>query len=169
MCDAAQMRDVLVPLCGLVLREVTEARHWRGGVRDDTDSGLVDVWMHFDGQEPVHITGHPDGFGTLVEFDEPYETYDLGQHGQFRVEPVRPDGLLATVVGHRLAGVAVISSEREGPRTGVGLRFDNHDLLVALWDDDFVLALDAMPAGLADCVSVGPWVESGASRPKGRR
>ncbi|GEM_PF-6367466 len=160
------MLDVLAQLCGSTLHGMTEARHWRAGVRDDTDSGLIDIWMHFDGHPALHVTGHPDAGGSLVEHDEPYESYDVGQYGEFRVEPVRPEGLLAVVLGHRLVGAALIGSDADGPRTGVCLRFDHRDLVIAQWHDDFVLALDAVPAGLADLFAIGPWrLPSGSRRP----
>ena len=158
------MLEILAQLCGSILSGVTEARHWRGGVRDDSDGGLIDLWLHFDAHPALHLTGHPDGTGSLVEYDEPYESYEMGQYGEFRVEPVRPNGLLAGVLGHRLVGAALIASTGEGPQTGMCLRFDHRDLVIAQWNDDFVLALDAVPVGLADLLTVGPWLLPSGSR-----
>lgn len=152
------MREILLQLCGSTLRGVTEARHWRDGVRDDSDAGLIDLWLHFDDQPALHLTGDPDDDGLLLEHDEPYDSYDLGRYGELRVEPVGSGGPLAAVSGHRLLRAALVSSERGGAHTGVRLRFDHRDLVVLQWGDDFVLALDAVPADLAGAVTVGPWL-----------
>jgi hypothetical protein len=131
------------------LTAVTEARHWRDGVRGVGDEALIDFWLYFEGRPAVHVCGDDSGTRLLLTFDEPYPSYELGQYGEFRVEPATPGDVLARFVGHRLTAAAVL-----GDRTGVLLRFGDRELAVVEDDDDFVLSTAGAPPGLP----VGPWV-----------
>jgi hypothetical protein len=142
------VRETLVRLLGRTLLSVAEARHWRDGVRGGGDEALIDFWLYFDGLPPVHVCGDDSGARLLVTFDEPYASYDLGEYGEFRVEPPEDGELLSHFTGHRLVDAAVI-----GDRAGVLLRFDHRDLVVVERDDDFVFG-----AGAADGLAVGSWL-----------
>jgi hypothetical protein len=145
------VREILLQLLGRTLVAVTEARHWRDGNRGDGDQALIDFWFYFEGRPAVHVCGDDSGSRLLLSFDEPYPSYELGQYGEFRVEPVRPGDVLAGYIGHRLVDAALL-----GDRAGVLLRFDDRDLAVMDEDDDFVLTTDGPPGGLP----VGPWLRA---------
>jgi hypothetical protein len=150
------VQDILVQLLGRTLRAVTEARHWRGGVRGDADDALIDFWLCFEGLPAVHVCGDDSGTRLLLSFDEPYDSYELGQYGEFRVGPAIAGDLLAEFVDHRLVDAVVL-----GDRAGVVLRFEDRDLVAIEDNDDFVLSAGPAPAGQ----SVGTWL---ATRPTGR-
>jgi hypothetical protein len=149
LCKAAGVREILVQLVGRTLDAVTEARHWRDGVRGEGDDALIDFWLYFDGQPAVHVCGDDSGTRLLLSFDEPYASYDMGPYGEFRVEPPWPGDLLAGYVGHRLVAAAVL-----GQANGMLLRFDDRELTVAEDGDDFTFSTGDVPAGL----TVGPWL-----------
>jgi hypothetical protein len=142
------VREILAGLLGRTLLTVAEARHWRDGVRGEGDEALIDFWLYFDGLPALHVCGDDSGARLLVTFDEPYASYDMGQYGEFRVEPPERADLLSYFAGHRLLDAAIL-----GDRVGVLLRFDHGDLTVLERDDDFVLSTGA-PVGL----TVGSWL-----------
>jgi hypothetical protein len=151
LCEAADVHEILIQLLGRTLSAVAEARHWRDGVRGEGDEALIDFWLYFEGQPAVHVCGDDSGKCLLLSFDEPYASYEMGQYGEFRVEPPRPGDLLADFVGHRLVAAAVL-----GDHNGVLLRFDHRELAVVEDGDDFVLGIDGAPEGLP----VGTWLTS---------
>jgi hypothetical protein len=148
LCEAAGVREILVQLLGRTLLTVAEARHWRDGVRGEGDEALIDFWLYFDGLPALHVCGDDSGSRLLVTFDEPYASYDMGQYGEFRVEPPQRADLLSHFTGHRLADAAVL-----GDRAGILLRFDHRDLAVVERDDDFMFG-----AGVPDGLAVGSWL-----------
>jgi hypothetical protein len=138
LCDAAAMREILAAIVGRPLDAITEARHWRDGVPGDSDDALIDLWLYFRDRPAVHVCGDDTGTRLVLTFDEPYASYEMGPYGEFRVEPVAAGSPLADFVGHRLDGAAVLDAG-----TGVWLRFDHRDIVIAERDDDFVFITDA--------------------------
>jgi hypothetical protein len=136
------MREILAGIVGRPLDAVIEARHWREGVPGDSDEALIDFWLYFRDRPTVHVCGDDTGTRLVLTFDEPYASYELGRYGEFRVEPAAPGSPLADFVGHRLDGATVLDAG-----TGVWLRFDHRDLVIAERDDDFVFLPDLGPVG----------------------
>src|SRR4051794_25302241 len=143
------MRDVLNRIAGRTLTGATEARHWIDGVPGTGDDALMDCWLHFAGEPPLHLCGDDTGTRLEVTFDEPYTSYDLGPHGELRVESVAPEGVLGQCVGFRLiaavpvgAGAGLVlrfRDERGGPAACTTETTTCSDLFVTCVDDDLVL------------------------------
>ncbi|MFY1594330.1 hypothetical protein [Micromonospora sp. WMMD737] len=139
---AAWLRDRL----GLRLDGVTEARHWYDGRRDGDTASLLHAWLHFTSCPPALLHGR--GEALLLSTEDPYGPYDMAEHGDVRVGPARPPDLLASVVGERLTGAAVLVDVVTGGCGGLLLRLGGTDLLVAAVGDEWVLERDPRRAAV---------------------
>lgn len=155
------MRDILNRIVGRTLTGATEARHWVDGVRGTGDDALMDCWLHFAGEPPLHLCGDDTGTRLEVTFDEPYTSYDLGPRGEFRVEPPTPNDVLSRYVGCRLiaavpvgggGGLLLRFRDESGAQVGgTGEPATDSDLFVACVDDDLVLRrVDAAPPTMGE-------------------
>lgn len=136
---------------------MTEARHWHEGRRDGDAASLIDFWLHFEGKLP--LMAHGTGEYLLLEFNEPYASYDMQEHGETRVEPVQALDLLAAFVGQRLLDGALIQGYASEPSVGgLRLRFERGVLVVASLADEWVLSTGSIPTELSPYLHAGSWL-----------
>ncbi|MET7397564.1 hypothetical protein ABZS66_29170 [Dactylosporangium sp. NPDC005572] len=144
-------------LVGRRLVGVTEARYWYEGRRDGDAASLLHCWLHFAGLPPV--MAHGCGEHLLLEFAEPYASYDMQEYGETRVGPAQPPDLLAAYAGQLLRNVAPIQGYTSEPSVGgVRLRFERADLVVASFADEWLLTPGPVPRELAAYLTVGDWL-----------
>ncbi|MEV0127381.1 hypothetical protein AB0H83_02785 [Dactylosporangium sp. NPDC050688] len=155
--------EVLRRVIGRRLVAVTEARHWYRGRRDGDAESLLHLWLHFADVPPVKA--HGCGEDLLLEFAEPYASYDMQEYGKTRVGPAQHPDLLAAYVGQLLLNVAPIQGYSLEPSVaGVRLRFEREDLVVASLSDEWLLVKDQVPEQLAAYLTVGSWLVSPAEK-----
>jgi hypothetical protein len=136
---------------------VTEARHWHEGTRGDDAASLIHFWLHF--QDKLPLMAHGIGEYLLLEFSEPYTSYDMQEHGETRVGPVQAPDLLAAFVGQRLLNAALIHGYASAPSVGgLRLRFEREVLVVASLADEWVLSSGSIPTKLRPYLHSGPWL-----------
>ncbi|WP_238015602.1 hypothetical protein KZZ52_55575 [Dactylosporangium sp. AC04546] len=151
--------ELLRRVIGRRLDAVTEARHWYAGRRDGDAESLVHFWLHFEGVPPV--MAHSTGEHLLLEFAEPYASYDMREYGETRVEPAQPPDVLAAYKGQLLLNVAPIQGYSSEPSAGgVQLRFEHEDLVVVSLGDEWLLTQGPVPAQFAAYLTVGDWLVS---------
>jgi hypothetical protein len=153
VATAALVRDLLERQ----LLGVTEARHWYEGKRDDGAASLIHFWLHFQGKSP--LMAHGTGEHLLLEFREPYASYDMLEHGEMRVGPAQAPDLLAMFVGQRLLDAALIQGYASEPSVGgLRLRFEREVLVVASLADEWVLSTGSIPTKLRPYLHAVPWL-----------
>jgi hypothetical protein len=161
MPDLAVFADLLKPLIGRTLIEVTEARHWYGGTREGDSESLLHFWLHFADVPP--LMAHACGDVLQLCYEDPYPSYDMQEYGETRVGPVRSPDLLATVVGQRLRDIALVQGYDSVSRLGgLLLRFEPGVLLLATLWDEWILAEGGIPESLQRYLTIGSWI-SGTS------
>lgn len=157
---ASWLREML----GRRLDAVTEARHWFEGRREPDAESLLHAWLHFEHAVPVGLHGR--GEELLLSKENPYQSYDMDEHGETRVGPPQQPDILSGFVGARLSdGAVILGHDGDTVSAGLVLRFDNRDLNIGFVGDEWVLGVGPMPAPVlaARCWTVQPFV-SGASR-----
>lgn len=112
-------------------------------------------WHEFEGQrstEPIHVWLSFDGLGTLqlhtvsglvITTDNPYEPYDMAEHGRVIVEPSGPAALTERV-GERIEAVSRLNQSPPDMAVGVLLDFRGGSVGIADLEDELVVA--AWPA-----------------------
>jgi hypothetical protein len=144
--DSRMVASWLTEVIGQRLHAVTEARHWYQGRREPDAASLLHAWLSFDQAIPVGLHGRGDEL--LLAKEDPYRSYDMGEHGETRVGPALPPDVLSRFVGARLTGGAVLAGPGGGGVcAGLDLRFDNGGLVIGVLGDEWVLAPSPNPAG----------------------
>ncbi|MBX6751378.1 MAG: hypothetical protein IRY85_17225 [Micromonosporaceae bacterium] len=144
-------------MIGRDLVAVTEARHWHDGQRRGDAESLLHFWLHFQGSAALMLHGCGDLL--VLEFSEPYASYDMGEYGETRVGPAQPPDLLAQMPGHRLLDAALLwVTAMPSVVSGVLLRFDHCDLVAATVGDEWVLRQGAKLPELTGHLTAGSWL-----------
>ncbi|WP_327037888.1 hypothetical protein [Micromonospora maris] len=159
--DPRMVASWLEDMAGRRLEAVTEARHWYGGRCEPDATSLLHAWLCFESALPVGLHGSGDQLRLAKE--DPYGSYDMGEHGETRVGPALRPGILSGFVGARLVdGAVIIGPDGDLSCAGLVLRFDTGDLVVGTLGDEWVLAVGSIPAAVAPSWTVQPFVR-GAS------
>jgi hypothetical protein len=157
--DLAAAAVLVRDLLGRRLLAVTEARYWYEGKRDDDAASLIHIWLHFQDRPP--LMAHGCGEHLLLEFEEPYASYDMQEAGETRVGPAQAPDLLAGFVGQRLLDASLIRGYTSEPSVGgLRLRFEREVLVVASLADEWVLSTGSIPAKLRSYLHASPWLGS---------
>ncbi|AEB45141.1 hypothetical protein [Micromonospora maris] len=91
--------------------------------------------------------------------EEPYRSYDMGEHGETRVGPALRPGILSGFVGAGLVdGAVIIGPDGDLSCAGLVLRFDIGDLVVGTLGDEWVLAVGSIPTAVAPYWTMQPFV-----------
>jgi hypothetical protein len=126
-----------------------------------TQQSLLHAWLHFEHAVPVGLHGRGDEL--LLAKADPYRSYEMGDDGETRVGPAVPPDVLSRFVGAMLTDGAVITgSDGDLTCTGLVLRFDVGDLVVGTLGDEWVLAAGPVPATVAPCWTVHPFIRDAA-------
>ncbi|WP_245601589.1 hypothetical protein [Hamadaea tsunoensis] len=158
--DSAMVASWLKGMVGRRLDAVTEARHWYGRRREPDAESLLHAWLFFEYAMPVGLHGHGDQL--LLAAEDPYGSYDMGESGEARVGPAQPPDVLSGFVGARLTdGAVIVGHDGDAVAAGLVLRFDKRDLVVGVLGDEWVLAVDSVPADAARSWAVRPFVQGG--------
>ncbi|WP_233606505.1 hypothetical protein [Micromonospora sp. Llam0] len=159
--DPLMVTSWLNDIAGRQLDAVTEARYWYEGRREPDAASLLHAWLHFERAEPIGLHGRGDEF--LLDREDPYLSYEMGDDGETRVGPAFPPDVLSGFVGAMLTDGAVITgSDGELTCTGLVLRFDVGDLVIGTLGDEWVLAAGPVPAAVAPCWTVHPFIRDAA-------
>ncbi|XVU20904.1 hypothetical protein ACQPZJ_26930 [Actinoplanes sp. CA-054009] len=142
--DPAMVASWLTEMIGRRLGAVTEARHWYQGQRELDSASLIHAWLFFDHAVPVGLHGRGDEL--LLAKEDPYRSYDMGEHGETRVGPALPPDTLSRFVGARLNdGAVIVGRDGDAVCAGLDLRFDSGGLVIGALGDEWVLAADVEP------------------------
>ena len=158
--NPAMVVSWLSSMCGRRLDAATEARHWYEGRRGPDAESLLHAWLSFEHAAPVGLHVRGDRF--LLAKEDPYRSYDMGEHGATRVGPARDPDVLSGFIGARLTdGTVIVGHDGDSVSAGLVLRFDNGDLVVGALGDEWVLAAGSVPPAAAHHWTVRPFVRGG--------
>ena len=145
--DPRMVASWLTEMIGRRLDAVTEARHWYEGQREMDTASLLHAWLFFEHAMPVGLHGRGDEL--LLAKEDPYRSYDMGEHGETRVAPALPPDVLSRFVGARLTdGAVIVGHDGDMVCAGLDLRFNNGGLVIGTLGDEWVLAADAEPTAI---------------------
>lgn len=152
-------------IVGRRLEAVTEARYWHGGRREPDAASLLHAWLYFEYGMPVGLHGRGDRL--LLAKETPYRSYDTDDRGETRVGPAQRPDVLSEFVGARLTdGAVIVGPDGDLACAGLVLRFEKEDLVIGTLGGEWVLAAGSVPATVAPCWTVQPFVR-GVSRQRG--
>ncbi|MFG1653229.1 hypothetical protein ACGFIE_25200 [Micromonospora sp. NPDC049275] len=158
--DPAMVATWLESMVGRRLDAVMEARYWCEGRREPDAESLLHAWLLFRNAIPVGLHGRGDQL--LLAKESPYRSYAMDECGETRVGPARRPDVLSGFIGARLTDGAVIAGQDvDEVSAGLVLRFESGDLVIGTLGDEWVLAVDSVPAATAHYWTLQPFVHGG--------
>lgn len=105
---------------------------------------MHDLWLGFEGKEPLRFSEASDGEHLLVDSDEPEEV-DMQESGRTRFVGLESDALFSPAMGLPLRRAWLVLSP--GPRDVIGVRltFETCTMLVLNWGDELYLGPNYPP------------------------